>query len=123
MNDPYELKAAVLAAKENTSLPVIATMIFDSKGRLLTGGDIPAAVALLEGLRVDALGVNCGMGPEQMKGLLTDLLACSSLPVVMNPVSYTHLDVYKRQLHIRVFRCCMVRGGGLGARAQSPTAF
>ncbi len=85
MNDPYELKAAVLAAKENTSLPVIATMIFDSKGRLLTGGDIPAAVALLEGLRVDALGVNCGMGPEQMKGLLTDLLACSSLPVVMNP--------------------------------------
>lgn len=85
MNDPYELKAAVLAAKENTSLPVVATMIFDTKGRLLTGGGIPAAVALLEGLRVDALGVNCGMGPEQMKGLLSELLACSSLPVVMNP--------------------------------------
>lgn len=45
MNDPYELKAAVLAAKENTSLPVVATMIFDTKGRLLTGGGIPAAVA------------------------------------------------------------------------------
>ncbi len=85
MNDPYELKAAVLAAKENTSLPVIATMIFDSRGRLLTGGDVMAAVALLEGLRVDALGVNCGMGPEQMKGLLEEMLACSSLPVVMNP--------------------------------------
>ncbi len=85
MNDPYELKAAVLAAKENTSLPVIATMIFDSRGRLLTGGDVSAAVALLEGLRVDALGVNCGMGPEQMKGLLEEMLACSSLPVVMNP--------------------------------------
>lgn len=85
MNDPYELKAAVLAAKENASLPVVATVIFDTKGRLLTGGDIPAAVALLEGLRVDALGVNCGMGPEQMRELLPGLLACTSLPVVMNP--------------------------------------
>ena len=71
--------------KRTPPLPVVATMIFDTKGRLLTGGGIPAAVALLEGLRVDALGVNCGMGPEQMKGLLSELLACSSLPVVMNP--------------------------------------
>ena len=61
MSDTYEVKAAVLAAKENTKLPVFATMIFDEKGKLLTGGDIPSVVALLEGLRVDALGINCGM--------------------------------------------------------------
>ena len=66
MSDTYEVKAAVLAAKENTSLPVFATMIFDDKGKLLTGGDVPSVVAMLEGLRVDALGINCGMGPEQM---------------------------------------------------------
>ena len=51
MSDTYEVKAAVLAAKENTSLPVFATMIFDDKGKLLTGGDVPSVVAMLEGLR------------------------------------------------------------------------
>lgn len=65
MSDTYELKAAVLAAKEVTKLPVFATMIFDEKGKLLTGGDIAAAVALLEGLGVDALGFNCGLGPDR----------------------------------------------------------
>lgn len=85
MSDTYEMKAAVLGAKEATHLPVVATMIFDENGRLLTGGDIPAAVALLEGLGVDALGVNCGMGPEQMQKLLPELLACASVPVVVNP--------------------------------------
>ena len=58
MSDTYEVKAAVLAAKENTSLPVFVTMIFDEKGKLLTGGNVPAVVALLEGLHVDALGIN-----------------------------------------------------------------
>ena len=85
MSDTYEAKAAVLAVKENTSLPVFVTMIFDEQGKLLTGGDIPAAVAMLEGLRVDALGFNCGAGPEQMKKLLPQLLACTSLPVIVNP--------------------------------------
>ena len=60
--------------KEQTSLPVFATMIFDEKGKLLTGGDVPAVVALLEGLRVDALGINCGMGPEQMIPILKEIL-------------------------------------------------
>lgn len=85
MGDTYEVKAAVLAAKENTSLPVMVTMIFDERGKLLTGGDIPAVVALLEGLGVDAIGVNCGLGPEQMAGLLEELLACCSLPIALNP--------------------------------------
>lgn len=85
MNDTYELKAAVLAAKENTSLPVFATAIFDERGKLLTGADVPAVVALLEGLRVDALGINCGMGPEQMIPVLEQLLEYTSLPVIVKP--------------------------------------
>lgn len=85
MSDTYEVKAAVLAAKENTALPVIATLIFDEKGRLLTGGTIEAAAAMLEGLGVDALGLNCGLGPEQMEGLLPALRECCSLPLVINP--------------------------------------
>lgn len=85
MSDTYEVKAAVLAAKEQTSLPVFATMIFDEKGKLLTGGDVPAVVALLEGLRVDALGINCGMGPEQMLPILKEILTYTSIPVIVKP--------------------------------------
>lgn len=85
MSDTYEVKAAVLAAKENTKLPVFATMIFDGKGKLLTGGDVPSVVAMLEGLRVDALGINCGMGPEQMLPVLDEILRVSSLPVIVKP--------------------------------------
>ena len=85
MSDTFEVKAAVLAAKETTDLPVFATMIFDEKGKLLTGGDVPSVVALLEGLRVDALGINCGMGPEQMLPILEEILAYTSLPVIVKP--------------------------------------
>ncbi len=84
MSDSYEVKAAVLA-KENTSLPVFATMIFDEKGKLLTGGDVPSVVAMLEGLRVDALGINCGMGPEQMLPILEDILKYASVPIIVKP--------------------------------------
>lgn len=86
MGDSYELKAAVLAAKEEgEGLPVFATVIFDEKGKLLTGGSVESTVALLEGLRVDALGVNCGLGPVQMRGIVEELLRVSSLPVIVNP--------------------------------------
>lgn len=85
MSDTYEVKAAVLAAKENTKLPVFATMIFDEKGKLLTGGDVPSVVALLEGLRVDALGINCGLGPEQMLPILEEILKYASVPVIVKP--------------------------------------
>lgn len=85
MSDTYELKAAVLAAKENTSLPVFATAIFDERRKLLTGADVPSVVALLEGLRVDALGINCGMGPEQMLPVFEEMLRYSSLPVIVKP--------------------------------------
>ena len=85
MSDTYELKAAVLAAKENTSLPVFATAIYDERKKLLTGADIPSVIALLEGLRVDALGINCGMGPRQMIPILEEYLKYSSLPVIVKP--------------------------------------
>ena len=86
MSDSYELKAAVLAAKEaGEGLPVFATVVFDGKGKLLTGGNVESTVALLEGLRVDALGINCGLGPVQMKGIVEALLKVSSLPVIVNP--------------------------------------
>ena len=85
MSDTYELKAAVLAAKENTSLPVFATTIFDERGKLLTGADVPSVVALLEGLRVDTFGINCGMGPEQMIPILEQITKYSSLPVIVKP--------------------------------------
>jgi len=85
MSDSYEVKAAVLAAKSNCDLPVMATMIFDAKGKLLTGGNVASTVALLEGLGVDALGINCGLGPAQMEGILDELLTFASVPVIMNP--------------------------------------
>lgn len=85
MSDTYEVKAAVLAAKENTSLPVFVTLIFDEKGKLLTGGDIPSVVAMLEGLRVNAIGMNCGLGPEQMLPILEELSKYCSLPIIIKP--------------------------------------
>lgn len=92
MSDSYELKAAVLAAKEagfssetGERLPIFATVIFDEKGKLLTGGDVSSVTALLEGLGVDVLGINCGLGPVQMKGIVEELLRVSSTPVLVNP--------------------------------------
>lgn len=85
MSDTYELKAAVLAAKENCGLPVFATVTPDEGGRLLTGADILAALVLLEGLGVDAAGLNCGFGPRQTAKLSAELIARSSLPVIISP--------------------------------------
>ena len=85
MNDLYEAKAAVLAAKEHCSLPVFVTMTFDEEGKLLTGGTLEAAAAVLEGLGVDALGLNCGLGPQQMLSLTRRLRQLTSLPILVDP--------------------------------------
>lgn len=85
MGDTYEIKAAVLAAKENCDLPIVVTMIFDESGKLLTGSDIKTAVFMLEGLGVDAIGFNCGLGPRQMLSLLPEFLKYSSTPLAVNP--------------------------------------
>lgn len=85
MSDTYELKAAVLAAKENSSLPVMATVVFDEGHKLLTGASPENVVALLEGLRVDALGINCGLGPKQMKPIFERLARFASIPLIIMP--------------------------------------
>lgn len=85
MSDSYELKAAVLAAKEHCDLPVIASMIFDENGRLLTGGDMRSACAMLEGLGADAVGINCGLGPKQMIKLVQEMRENTSLPIIVMP--------------------------------------
>ena len=85
MSDMLELKAAVLTAKEYTSLPVFATVTFDQSGKMLTGGNPEAVVAMLEGLGVDALGTNCGLGPYQLENVVKDLLRAASVPVIVQP--------------------------------------
>ena len=85
MSDSYESKAAVLAAKENCDLPVLITNVYDSTGKLLTGGTVDSTVAMLEGLRVDGLGVNCGMGPEQMIPIVKRMTETASVPILVNP--------------------------------------
>ena len=85
MNDSYETKAAVLAAKENADLPVFVTNAYDESGKLMTGATPEAMVALLEGLQVDALGINCSLGPENMLPVVETLVAKSSTPVIVNP--------------------------------------
>ena len=85
MSDTYELKAAILAVKENCDLPIIASMIFDEKGRLLTGGDVKSATAMVEGLGVDVIGMNCGLGPKQMISLVKELRDATSLPIIVMP--------------------------------------
>ena len=95
MSDSYELKAAVLGAKEaleslgrlegENRIPIFATVIFDGKGKLLTGGTARSVIALLEGLGVDALGVNCGLGPVEMKEIVKEYVQYASLPIIVNP--------------------------------------
>ncbi len=85
MNDSYETKAALLAAKENSDLPVIVTNAYGEDGKLMTGATPGAMVAMLEGMGVDALGANCSLGPKQLRGVAEELLAKASVPVVLKP--------------------------------------
>lgn len=101
MNDSYEAKAALLAAKENSDLPVFVTTVYDENAKLLTGADPCAMVALLEAMGADAIGMNCSLGPEQMKRILPQLLEYASVPIIVKPNAglphsidgYTRYDV------------------------------
>lgn len=83
--DLYEIKAAMLAVKENCDLPLIVSMIFDEKARLLTGADVRTACAVVEGLGADAIGFNCGLGPKQMLPLVEELEKHASIPILVMP--------------------------------------
>jgi Methionine synthase I, cobalamin-binding domain len=85
MTDLYELKAAVLAAKENSSLPIFCTMTFEENLRTFTGCTPEAMVLVLEGLGVDALGVNCSLGPKQLKPIVEKICSLSHIPVMVQP--------------------------------------
>ena len=85
MNDSYETKAAVLAAKENSNLPILVTNAYGTDGRLMTGATPEVMCAMLEGLGVDAIGLNCSMGPRQMIPVIEALSKCSSLPIIVKP--------------------------------------
>lgn len=86
MNDIYEAKAAILAAKENApGIPVFLTTAYDASSKLLTGADPKTVVAVAEGLGVDALGVNCSLGPEEMFGIVDQLAKYASVPLIVNP--------------------------------------
>ena len=85
MNDLYEAKAALLAAKENCDLPVLITTAYDESEKLLTGADPMTVVATMEGLGADAVGVNCSLGPDQMLGIVQELCRYASVPVVVSP--------------------------------------
>ena len=85
MNDAYETKAAVLAAKENCDLPIIVTNVYDEGGKLMTGADPIAMAAILEGLGVDAIGCNCAFGPDKMMPILKELAEHTSLPLIVQP--------------------------------------
>ena len=85
MNDSYETKAALLAAKENSDLPVIVTNAYGADGKLMTGATPEAMVALVEGMGADAVGANCSLGPKQLIGVANELIRCASIPVVLKP--------------------------------------
>lgn len=85
MNDSYETRAALLAAKENSNLPVFVSCAFGEDGKLMTGANPAAMVAMLEGMGADAIGINCSFGPRKLMHVIKEYLACASIPVLFKP--------------------------------------
>ncbi len=85
MNDSYDTKAALLAAKEHSSVPVFVSNAYGEDGKLMTGASPAAMVAMLEGMHADAIGANCSLGPKQLKGVVEEYLAYASVPVLLKP--------------------------------------
>ena len=121
MNDSYESKAAVLAAKENCDLPVCITNTYDESGTLMTGATVESMVAMLEGLGVDALGINCGVGPIQMKGVIQRLIDTSSLPIIVNPNAGLPSQIHGRtvyDLQAEMFASTMAEIADMGVQVM-----
>ena len=85
MNDGAEARAALLAAKENSDLPVLVSCAYGADGKLMTGGTPESVVAMLESLGADAVGVNCSLGPDALAPIVERYLAAASIPVLMKP--------------------------------------
>lgn len=85
MSDAYETKAAVIAAKENSNLPIFVTNVYDEQSKMMTGGSPLAMVAMLESLGVDAIGINCSLGPDKMMPTIKEYIKYASVPMIINP--------------------------------------
>ena len=124
MTDIYEVKAAILAAKENSELPVFVTMTFEASGRTLTGTNVETFVNIVEGLGADVLGVNCSLGPDELKPIIEELLKYAHVPVMAQPNAglpvyrngETHFDVTPEMFAetMSTFRGLSVAGGCCG---------
>lgn len=93
MNDSYETKAALLAAKENSDLPVLVSNAYSEDGKLMTGASPAAMVAMLEGMGADAIGVNCSLGPKALAPIVEQYLEKASVPVLLKPNAGLPRDV------------------------------
>ncbi len=130
MSDLYEAKAAVLAAKENSHLPVFCTMTFHDENRTFSGTDVLTMVSVLEGLGVDALGVNCSKGPNELQGIVEEVLKYSHLPVIVqanagnpkvknNKVYYDFdKDLYSEEILIMAQKGVAIIGGCCGTTPE-----
>lgn len=85
MTDLYELKAAILAAKENTDLPILTAMTFEANGRTFTGCTVESFAMLAEGMGVDGIGINCSLGPDEIYPIAKRLCESTNLPVFIKP--------------------------------------
>ncbi len=120
MNDSYETKAALLAARENSTLPVFVSNAYGEDGKLMTGADPAAMVAMLEGMGADAVGVNCSLGPKALGAVVEEYLRYASVPVILKPNAglpkvvegETVYDVYPEEFACDV--CALI---GKGVRA------
>ncbi|MDE6253908.1 MAG: homocysteine S-methyltransferase family protein [Lachnospiraceae bacterium] len=85
MTDLLEIKAAVLAAKENTNLPIMCTMTFEKNMRTFTGCGVSNMALTLEGLGVTAIGVNCSLGPDELLPVVKEMAQWTTLPLIVKP--------------------------------------
>lgn len=85
MTDLYEVKAGVLAAKENSNLPIMVSMTFESNHRTFAGCTVEAMAVTLEGLGVNAVGINCSLGPVEILDIAKELCENTRLPVFVKP--------------------------------------
>ncbi|WP_313342000.1 homocysteine S-methyltransferase family protein [Sedimentibacter sp.] len=130
MTDIYEAKAAILAAKENSVLPIFCTMSFQSNGRTFTGTDAATFVAVAEGLGVDVLGVNCSLGPKELQATVDELLKYSSIPIMVqanaglpkyqNNTTYYDIDPveYSHEISIMAKKGVVIFGGCCGTTPE-----
>ena len=128
MTDLHEARAALLAAKESTDLPVFVTMSFDETGRTFTGCTVPSMAHTLEGLGADAIGLNCSLGPDRLAPLLRELCENTRLPVIAKPNAGLpdpvdgHYDMGPEEF-VRAMMACAEAGASIlgGCCGTSPT--